>query len=187
MLDLLKKIPAAAVLVGFLWIAACVNVAPRPDYSALRSEVERLYLNYHALKAVHSDLHTAALMHTERSDGQLNEIQTAARLIDQANLIAYDQWKLLSITEYIRDSARSDFFSLRVKDVAEAHRKSKDLVLTIKVYNAFIKDAVALALIEKGIAHIERNMAIYEAMHALMMPLANRPGMMPDVGREVSL
>jgi hypothetical protein len=126
-------------------------------------------------------------MHTERSDGQLNEIQTAARLIDQANLIAYDQWKLLSITEYIRDSARSDFFSLRVKDIAEAHRKSKDLVLTIKVYDAFIKDAVALALIEKGIAHIERNMVIYEAMHALMMPLANRPGMMPDVGREVSL
>jgi len=183
----LRNMSAVAGLVGFLWIIGCVSANPRPDDTPLRSEVERLYLNYHELKTVHSDLHTAARMHIARSGGQLNEIQSAARLIDQANLIAYDQWKLLSITGYIRDSARRDFFSLRVKDVAEAHRKSKDLVLTIKVYEAFIKDAAALALIAKGVAHIERNMAIYEAMHALMMPLANRPGMVPVGGREVAL
>jgi hypothetical protein len=183
----LKKRLLVGALLGFLWIVGCVKANPHPDYTPLRTEVERLYLNYHELKAVDSDLHTAALLNMERSDGQLGHIQSAARLIEQANLIAYYQWQLLSITEYIRDSARSDFFTLRVSDVAEARRKSKDLVLTIKVYDAFIKDAAALALIEKAVGHIERNVAIYEALHALMLPMANKPKTTTGGGGPLSL
>ena len=161
-------------LLSLLGIMGCFKANPQPDYTPLQSEVEQLYLNYHELKVVCSDLSTAALVHLEHSGGQLSEIQSAARLIEQANLIAYYQWELLSITEYIRESARKDFFTLRVKDVADAHRKSKDMILTIKVYDAFIKDSAALAIIGKAIAHIERNMAIYEALHGLMVPMANQ-------------
>jgi hypothetical protein len=174
-------------LLGLLWLVGCFKANPQPDYTPMRSEVERLYLNYHELKAVYGDLRAAALVHIERSGGQLSEIQSAARLIDQANLVAYYQWELLSITEYIRDGARKDFFTLRVKDIADAHRKSKDLLLTIKVYDAFIKDAAALALIEKAVAHIEQNMAIYEALHALMVPMANQPETTTGGGWQISL
>jgi len=160
---------------GLLAIMGCSRSAPLPDYGPLRTEVERLYLNYHELRIVYSDLRAAARLHMEREGGQLGEIQNAARFIDQANLIAYYQWELLSITEYIRDSARGDFFALRVRDIADAQQKSKDLVLAINVYDAFIQDPEALALIAKGVRHIEQHMDLYEALYRLMLPLASRP------------
>ena len=162
-------------LLFILFVVGCAKTNTLPDYGPMRTQVETLYLNYHDLKVVHSDLHAAALRHIEQGGGQLAEIQSAARFIDQANLIAYYQWELLSITEYIRDGARSDFFTLRVKDIADARQKSEDLILAIKVYDAFIKDPQVLDLIAKGIDHIQQNMAIYDTLHTLMMPLSNRP------------
>lgn len=163
----------AAGLLLVLFIVGCVKPAALPNYDPLRTEVETLYLNYHDLKVVHSDLHAAARRHIEEAGTQLAEIQSAARFMDQANLVAYYQWELLSITEYIRDDARSDFFTLRVRDLADARQKSEDLILAIKVYDAFIRDPQVLALIEKGIEHIQKNMAIYDKLVALMMPLSN--------------
>jgi len=174
-------------LTGLLFILSAVGCAKNntlPDYGPMRTQVEALYINYHELKVVNSDLHAAALRHIEQAGEQLAEIQSAARFIDQANLIAFYQWELLSITEYIRDGARSDFFTLRMKDIADARQKSKDLILAIQVYDAFIRDPQVLDLIEKGIGRIQQNMAIYDALHTLMMPLSNRPeapaGSMPE-------
>jgi len=158
-----------------LFVVGCAKPNTLPDYGPIRTQVEALYLNYHDLKVVHSDLHAAARRHIEQGGEQLAQIQSAARFIDQANLIAYYQWELVSITEYIRDGARSDFFTLRLKDIADARQKSEDLILAIKVYDAFIKDPQVLDLIAKGIGHIQQNMAIYDALHTLMMPLSNRP------------
>ena len=177
----------AALLLGLLAIGGCAQPNPMPDYSPIRTEVERLYLNYHELKVVYSDLRAAARLHIERSGGQLSEIQTAARFIDQANLIAYYQWELLSITEYIRENVRSDFFTLRVKDLADARQKSADIVLAIKVYDAFIKDPEALAVIQKGIWHIEQNMLIFDALHDMLQPLSNRPDAAPALEGQESL
>jgi len=163
-------------LIGFLFIflvVGCVKSNALPDYGPMRTEVEKLYLNYHELKVVHSNLHAAARRHIEEGGGQLAAIQSAARFMDQANLVAYYQWELLSITEYIRDGARSDFFTLRVKDLTDARQKSKDLIIAIQVYDAFIRDPQVLALIEKGIGHIQQNMIIYDALVTLMMPLSN--------------
>jgi hypothetical protein len=149
------------------------------DSGPMQAEVEGLYLNYHELRIVHSDLHAAARRHIEQDGNQLPEIQSAARFIDQANLIAYYQWELLSIAAYIREDARSDYFTLRVTDLADARQKSKDLILAIKVYDAFIRDPAALALIEKGIGHIERNITFYDKLTVLMTPLANPPPRQP--------
>lgn len=164
-----------AGLFFFLIVVGCAKPNDLPDYGPLRTEVETLYLNYHDLRVVHSDLHAAARRHIEEAGEQLAEIQSAARFIDQANLIAYYQWELLSITEYIREGARSDFFTLRVKDIADARQKSEDLILAIKVYDAFIQDPQVLVLIEKGVGHIQKNMAIYDALVKLMKPLSNMP------------
>lgn len=163
----------ATGLIFALFIVSCAKPNALPNYDPLRAEVETLYLNYHDLKVVHSDLHAAARRHIEEAGEQLAEIQSAARFMDQANLIAYYQWELLSITEYIRDAARSDFFTLRVKDLADARQKSEDLILAIKVYDAFIRDPQAMTLIEKGIKLIQKNMTIYDKLAALMMPLSN--------------
>jgi len=182
-----KSLSVLGGLIGLLVIMGCPKPAPISDFGPLRTEVEQLYLNYHELKIVYSDLRAAARLHIEREGGQLGEIQNAARFIDQANLIAYYQWELLSITEYIRDSARGDFFALRVKDVADAHQKSKDLVMAIKVYDAFIQDPEALALIDKGIRHIEQHMDLYEALYGLMLPMANRPAAAPALQVQESL
>lgn len=163
----------ATGLIFALFIVSCAKPNALPNYDPLRAEVETLYLNYHDLKVVHSDLHAAARRHIEEAGEQLAEIQSAARFMDQANLVAYYQWELLSITEYIRDGARSDFFTLRVKDLADARQKSEDLILAIKVYDAFIRDPQAMTLIEKGIKLIQKNMTIYDKLAALMTPLSN--------------
>ena len=169
-----RKIWTLLVVVLYVHVVmGCAKSNVSPDFDPMRAEVEKLYLNYHELKIVHSDLHAAARRHIEESGEQLAEIQSAARFMDQANLIAYYQWELLSITEYIREEARSDFFTLRVKDLTDAHQKSKDLILAIKVYDAFIRDSQALALIEKGIGIIQRDMVIYNALVTLMIPLSN--------------
>jgi hypothetical protein len=177
--------PTSLLLV--ILLGGCAKTNTLPDFGPLRSEVEALYLNYHELKVVDSDLHAAARRHIEQSGQQLPEIQSAARFITQANLIAYYQWELLSITEYVRDSARSDFFTLRAQDVADARQKSEDLIMAIKVYDAFIRDPQALALIEKGIARIQQNIAIYDALYELMAPLANKPAPPPAGGVQTSL
>ena len=171
-------------LVLFALLLGCAKPGALPDYSSLRTEVEKLYLNYQELKVVHSNLHAAACQHLEQGGEQLAHIQSAARFIDQANLVAFYQWELLSITSYIRDSARADFFTLRVADIDDARQKSEDLILAIKVYDAFIRDPAVLSLIDRGVGHIQQSITLYDALQALMMPLSNAPR---PQGRQESL
>lgn len=172
---------------ALVFVPGCFKADRAPDYGPLRSEVENLYLNYHALKAVHSDLHEAARRHIEQGGEHLSDIQSAARFIAQANLIAFYQWELLSITEYIRDGARRDFFTLRVRGVADARQKSKDLIMAIKVYDAFIRDPAALDLIQQGIGHIERNVSIFDRLEEEMSPLSNPPRSLEAIRPETAI
>lgn len=147
-----------------LLFVGCATTSASPEWGGLKPSVEALYLNYWELKALHRDLHDAALVHLEASGPQLAEIQSAARFIQQANLIAFYQWELLSITEYIRDSARRDFFTLRERSLIDARDKSNDLILSTKVYEAFIRDPQALELIDACIISIEKHRALYLQM-----------------------
>lgn len=145
-------------------LAGCATTSIAPRWEPLKTSVEALYLNYWDLKGLHSDLHAAARMHIEQSGSQLAEIQSAARFVQQANLIAFYQWELLSITEYIRDTARRDFFTLRQRDLIDASGKTQDLILSIKVYEAFIRDAQALGIIDECIQRIEKHITLYQRM-----------------------
>lgn len=169
------------------FLAGCAKANVLPDDGPLRTEVEKLYGNYHELRVVHSDLHEAARRHMVASGEELAEIQSAARFIGQANLIAYYQWELLSISAYIRDRARADFFTLRARSIADARRNSTDLILAIKVYEAFIHDPEALSLIEKGIGYIEHNLTLYDALLELVTPLGNPVDPAPAAGRPALL
>ncbi len=148
----------------------------RPDWTPLKTSVEALYLNYHELKIRHSDLHTAALAHIEASGHELGEIQSAARFIQQANLIAYYQWELLSITHYIRASARRDFYTLRERDLLDAQDKSNDLIMAVKVYDAFVHDPQASKLIMACLQLIEKHIMLYGQMVGELRVLNGRSG-----------
>ncbi len=163
---------AAGVML--LLAAGCAARGTVSGWEPLKSSVEALYLNYWDLKRLHQDLHDAALVHIEASGTQLAEIQSAARFIRQANLIAYYQWELLSITEYIRDSARYDFFTLRERSLNDARDKSQDLILAARVYEAFIRDPRALDLIAACIDRIEKHRALYLEMAQELTRLKQR-------------
>lgn len=154
---------AAGMIIPLLF-AGCATTDAAPEWGSLKSSVEELYLNHLDLKSLHHDLHTAALIHLEASGPQLAQIQSAARFIRQANLIAFYQWELLSISEYIRDSARRDFFTLRARDLIDARDKSHDLILSIRVYEAFIRDPQVLDLIGACITRIEKHRTLYWQM-----------------------
>ena len=160
---------ALLLFVGFA--SGCVSTQASPEWAPLKTSVEALYLNYRELEIMHSDLHTAAQIHLENSGSQLAEIQSAARFIRQANLIAFYQWELLSITHYIKASARRDFFTLRAHDLDDARDKSKDLILATRVYEAFIRDPQALELIDACIQRIEQHIVLYGRMAAELRQL----------------
>lgn len=157
-----RKLIGALIVWGLM--LGCATSDTAHDFEPLKASVEALYLNYRDLENLHSDLRAAARLHIEASGAQLAEIQSAARFIHQANLIAYYQWELISITSYIRDSARRDFFTLRARDLIDARDKSHDLILSIRVYEAFVRDTRALELIGACIQRIEKHMALYAQM-----------------------
>ncbi len=159
---------SAALMLG------CASTGDPPDWGPLKNSVEALYLNYHELKALHSDLHTAALAHIEAAGPELAEIQSAARFIQQANLIAFYQWELLSITHYIRASARRDFYILRERDLIDAQDKSHDLIMATKVYEAFVHDPQATELIAACIQSIEIHIELYGRMARELRELNSR-------------
>ncbi len=144
--------------------AGCASSNTSPEWEPLKASVEALYLNYQELRILHSDLHAAELSHIEASGSQLPEIQSAARFIQQANLIAFYQWELLSITHYIDADARRDFFTLRERDLRDARDRTKDLVLATKVYEAFIQDPQARELIDTCLQRIQQHIDLYEQM-----------------------
>ena len=156
-----------------LWglLAGCATTNTTGDFEPLKTSVEALYLNYWDLKGLHSDLRAAARLHIEASGAQLAEIQSAARFIQQANLIAFYQWELLSITAYIREDARRDYFTLRARDLIDARDKSHDLILSVQIYEAFIRDPQALELIAACIQRIEKHMALYQQMAQTLQEL----------------
>ena len=154
----------AAVLIALGFSAGCASTNDSAEWEPLKASVEALYLNYQDLRILHSDLHAAELTHIEAAGTQLAEIQNAARFIQQANLIAFYQWELLSITPYIRVSARRDFYILRERDLNDARDRSEDLILAIRVYEAFIRDPQARELIETCIQRIEKHIALYGQM-----------------------
>ena len=160
-----------ATLVLVVLVTGCVSTQAPSEWEPLKASVEALYLNYRDLETLHSDLHTAAQIHLENSGSQLAEIQSAARFIQQANLIAYYQWELLSITHYIRATALRDFYTLRERDLRDARDKSKDLILATRVYEAFINDPKALKLIAACIQRIEKHMGLYAQMAAELRQL----------------
>lgn len=162
-----------SVLIGVCLIAA--EGPAQPTESGLKSQVEKLYLNYRELDHVYKDLHNAAVSEISGSDIQLSYIQKAYLFVSEANLVCYYQWQLLSITPYIKNERKSDFFTLRVKGLDKAIFESRDRINSLKLYFGFIKSPSARKLIDSAIGLIEGNIYMYEQIFIILRPLTNTP------------
>jgi len=135
----------------------------------------RLYINHKSLTVVYSNLHDVALEAVIGSDQQLSYIQKSYLFVSEANLVCFYQWELLSIIEYIKDSHRSDYFTLRIKDLKRAIFESRDRVVSLKLYSAYIDNRGTIELIDEAVGLIEANIYMFEELVALLEPLANSP------------
>jgi hypothetical protein len=149
--------------------------ASEQAFPELKSNVEKLYLNYIELERIYKDLHNVAVDEINGPDMQLSYIQKAYLFVSEANLIGYTQWRFLSITPYIKTENISDFFTLGVKDVDKAAFESRDRVNSLKLYYSYIDSQPARKLIDAAIGIIEGNIYIYEQIHETLRPLTNTP------------
>jgi hypothetical protein len=135
----------------------------------------RLYINHKSLTVVYSKLHEAALEAVNGSDKQLSYIQKSYLFVSEANLVCFYQWELLSIIDYIKDSHRSDYYTLRVKDLKRAIFETQDRVVSLKLYSAYIDSRETLKLLDEAVGLIEANIYMFEELTAILKPLANTP------------
>ncbi len=137
--------------------------------------IGRLYLNHRSLSVVYTNLHDAALDAVNGTDQQLSTIQKSYLFVSEANFVCFYQWELLSITGYIKDSHRSDYFTLRVKDLERAAFESRDRVVSLKLYSAQIENPEPRELLDEAVGLIEANIDMFEELADLLKPLANPP------------
>jgi hypothetical protein len=141
----------------------------------LNEIIGRLYLNHRSLSVVYSNLHDTALEAVNGSDQQLSYIQKSYLFVSEANFVCFYQWELLSITGYIKDSHRSDYFTLRVKDLERAVFESRDRIVSLKLYSTYIENQEPRRLLDEAVGLIEANIYMFEELAALLEPLANAP------------
>jgi uncharacterized protein YeeX (DUF496 family) len=170
-----KKSLSAAIILWLLIVQATAGF-PADAQSRLELIVGRLYLNYKSLDNIYNDLHEASLEAVGGSDQQqLSYIQKAYLFVNEANLICFYQWELLGVIEYIKEDRRSDYFTLRVKDLGRAIFESRDRINSLKLYQAYIEKDAASKKIDEALGIIEANIYIYEEISDILKAHANPP------------
>jgi len=173
----MKKIFSMILTFG-LWTvfhAAMVQAQSPADLSRMKEITQDLNRNYRYLQDIRSDLNLSAMGVMNSSPEQLNYIQRAGLFVDTAKRICFYQWRLLSITEYIREEARSDFYTLRAADLKSAVFESNEALKLLKVYEAFIQDESAVESISEAKGVIEANLEMFNRLRELIKPYANAP------------
>ena len=173
---MINKITAIVIILLLLPALSAVSQSLEKK-ERLEEIVGRLFINYKSLKNVYRDLHDAALDNLSGSDQQLSYIQKTYLFVNEANLMCFDQWKLLSIIDYIKDERKSDYFTLRIKDLDNTIFESKDRINSLKLYYAYIENTSAKKSIDEAIGLIEANIYIYEKVLQILKPMSNPPNL----------
>ncbi|MFC1857799.1 hypothetical protein ACFL9U_07180 [Thermodesulfobacteriota bacterium] len=161
------------VLVVF---TAQLSVAQTTECEArLKQKTEQLYQNYGYLKELYRSLYEMAELSVYESDRELDYIQKSYMLVKEANLICYYQYKLLSIMEYIRDDAKSDYYKLRIKDLDKAEFDTKHTIRLIDLYTGFIKNEKVLKSVEDAIGIIQANIYMYVELMDILQQSKEKP------------
>jgi uncharacterized protein YeeX (DUF496 family) len=167
-----RSLLTAAIAIWLLIVQTAAGFSTDAQ-SRLELIVGRLYLNYKSLDNIYKDLHEASLEAFNGSDQQLSYIQKAHLFVNEANLICFYQWELLGIIEYIKADRRSDYFTMRVKDLGRSIFESRDRIDSLKLYQAYIENDAASKKIDEALGIIEANIYIYEEIRDILKPHAN--------------
>ena len=160
------------MLLLLVWVQAAAALSPEAE-DRLKTNVARLYLNYKSLATVYRSLHDVALDATAGSDQQLSYIQKVYLFVNEANLICFYQWELLAVIDYIKEERRSDYYTLRVKDLDRSIFESRDRVNSLNLYSAYIESAAARKLIDDAVGLIQADIYLYEDLRDTLKPHAN--------------
>jgi hypothetical protein len=162
-------------LILLLAMAATASAGTEDDRGRLSEIIGRLYLNHRQLTDVYRNLHDEALNAVNGPEQQLSYIQKTYLFVSEANLIGFYQWELLAVIDYIKDTHRSDYLTLRVRDLDRAIFESKDRVNSLKLYRAFITSETLHGLIDQATGIVEANIYMYQELLELLKPQANSP------------
>ena len=173
--------PFVLILTLLLLQAAGLPMAAAGSDDALKDAVEKLFFNQKALARVSEALHRQAWRHLNGSDEGLARLQRAAIHIDQARTEALHQWELLAVVDYIRDSARGDFFTLRYRGLHRARERSRELLQLVDLYSGFVDDDSADQALDHGLSLIRANIYLFESLIKIIEPSINE-GTTPHSG-----
>jgi len=133
----------------------------------LKIKVEQLYLNYHELAAVYAGMHDWANVVLD-DDQELDYTQKVALFTNEAKMICYYQWRLLSIVEYIRPDALKDYFTLRLKDLARAKSDCEQTVRLLSLYAGFVDQEGLQKSIAAAVVLIRGNIYIFDRLSEIL-------------------
>jgi hypothetical protein len=171
------------IVLLILLVSGCAATAPKPpktvpDDKALQDAalvpvIEQLYLNFRAADQDYRRLRDLAEGYLFGPDDQLSTYQKVYLHIGQANTICRNQWELLAIVDYIRPEMRSDYFTLRVRDLERAISETGTLLKAVDVYQAFLENRKVQRMVDDCVRRIETHVYLYEKLIAQMGPLKN--------------
>lgn len=157
-----------------LWSIPAAADAAGPAMDRLRATTADLQRNARYLAEIRTGLNEAATAGLfVLDDEQLNAVQRSAIFVDMARLICGYQGALFAVTPYIREDARSDFFTLRHRDLEDAIFESREIVKALRLYGAAIRETEVRELAQEGAAAVSANIRLFERMRERAAPLTN--------------
>jgi len=163
---------STAVLMGIIFHTWAVAETP---FSRIEEISGRLLMNIKKLEHIYQDMHGYAQWTMNQSDRQLDYIQKSYLFINEAKTIAFYQWELMSVFDYIKDERKSDYITLRYRDLRQALDNTQLTVHLLKTYVVFVEKPEVARSMEEAVALIQANIYMYEELRNILRPLSNKP------------
>jgi hypothetical protein len=162
---------------AFLFALVSIFILMGPGFAGanearLKEKTEQLFLNYKILEALYGDLREITGGYIYNSDEQLNYMQKMTLFVNEARMICYYQWQLLSVMDYIKPEAKNDYYTLRRKDLLKAKTDLAFVLSLLDLYRNYIVNKAALQPVDEAAVNIKANVYIFESLMELLDELS---------------
>jgi len=166
-----------------IWLYAAVLLCLVPSYWAQGgdpfAQIEeisgQLLMNTKKLEHVYQDMHDYAQWTMYQSDRQLDYIQKSYLFINEAKIISFYQWELISVFDYVKADRISDYITLRYRDLRQAIDDSKLTIHLLNTYVNFIEKPEVAQSMRDAVGLIQGNIYMFEELRDILRPLSNKP------------
>ncbi len=145
--------------------------AEEPNEALLKEKTEQLFLNYKLLDGLYKNLREVTGAYIYQPDQQLNYMQKIALFVNEARLASYYQWQMFSVMEYIKPEHKTDYYTLRTKDLQKAKTDLTFLLTLLDLYAAHIENQAALKPVNEAVANIKGTVYLFEGLLQILQPL----------------